>query len=271
MEKHKMTENLPAKTPVDRLKMAIANPTVQEQFRNALAEKSNRYANKLFVAEGSKSVLDLLATNCDLIQIFASADWLKIQEAKLPNSTIITCVSEKEMSQLSLLKSPREVIALFAIPNPRFEPTQMNCLVLALDTIQDPGNLGTLIRLADWYGVKHLLCSADTVDAYNPKVVQATMGSLGRVQIHYGDLSVFFKSLQFPVIAANMHGKAARQFAYPTNMVLLLGNEGAGISPYLEPFIQQSISIEKLGSAESLNVAMAGAILLDRYFGQVLG
>lgn len=236
----------------------------------SLSEKSNRYANKLFVAEGSKSVIDLLAANCQLIQIFAYPQWLKDNESRVPKSTEIFSVSPKEMSQLSQLKSPREVIALFQIPFVRFEPSSMKGLVLALDTIQDPGNLGTIIRLADWYGVKHILCSAETVDAFNPKVVQATMGSLGRVQLHYGDLSVYFEKLHFPVVAAEMSGQAARTFQFLPNMILLLGNEGAGVSDSLRPHIQHSISIEKMGSAESLNVAMAGAILLDRYFGQVI-
>lgn len=235
----------------------------------SLSDKSNRYANKLFVAEGSKSVLDLIAANCKLIQVFALAEWIKENETKLPNFATIICLSEKELTQLSALKSTREVIALFQIPLFRFEPSQVNGLVLALDTVQDPGNLGTIIRLADWYGIKNILCSNQTVDAYNPKVVQATMGSLGRVQLHYGELSVFFQSLHFPVIAAEMNGIPARKFNFEKNLVLLLGNEGTGVSNELRSFIRQSISIEKIGSAESLNVAMAGAILLDRYFGQV--
>jgi TrmH family RNA methyltransferase len=236
----------------------------------SLSEKSNRYANKLFVAEGSKSVLDLIDANCELVQVFAYDEWLSGNKAKLSKFVTITCLSEKEMAQLSALKSPREVVALFKIPIAGFNPSQLSGLILALDTVQDPGNLGTIIRLADWYGIKHILCSVDTVDAFNPKVVQATMGSLGRVQLMYGDLSVFFKSLTFPVVAAEMNGSAARKFNFEKNMVLLLGNEGVGVSQALRPFINHSISIEKLGSAESLNVAMAGAILIDRYFGQVI-
>lgn len=236
----------------------------------SLSEKSNRFANKLFVAEGSKSVLDLLAANCQLTQIFALESWLKDSSAKVPISAGITLVTPKEMSQLSSLKSAREVVALFKIPNHRFEPTQIKGLVLALDTVQDPGNLGTLIRLADWYGIKHIFCSPETVDAYNAKVVQATMGSLGRVNLYYGELSVFFRALQFPVVAAEMNGSPARKFNFEANTILLMGNEGSGVHPNLQAHIHQSISIEKLGSAESLNVAMAGAILIDRYFGQVL-
>lgn len=234
----------------------------------SLSEKSNRIANKLFVAEGSKSVLDLMAANLLPTQLFALENWLIDNSTNIPKTTLINPISSKEMSQLSSLKSPREVIALFSIPSYRFEPNSLKGLVLALDTVQDPGNLGTLIRLADWYGVQHILCSENTVDAYNSKVVQATMGSLGRVKLHYGDLSVFFAQSNLPILAAEMDGEPARKSKFPTSMILLLGNEGSGISASLKPYIHKSISIERIGSAESLNVAMAGAILMDRYFGQ---
>lgn len=234
----------------------------------SLSEKSNRIANKLFVAEGSKSVLDLLEAKVVATHIFALDNWLIDNNANIPKSAVISSISPKEMSQLSGLKSPREVLALFSIPLVRFEPNAFSGLILALDTIQDPGNLGTIIRLADWYGIKHILCSENTVDAFNSKVVQATMGSLGRVQLHYGDLSVFFSQISLPVLAAEMNGMEARKVTFSKDMILLLGNEGSGVSPHLKPHIHQSISIERIGSAESLNVAMASAILIDRYFGQ---
>ncbi|MCG9880931.1 MAG: RNA methyltransferase [Bacteroidia bacterium] len=234
----------------------------------SLSEKSNRIANKLFVAEGSKSVLDLLEAKVVVTHIFALDNWLIDNNANIPKSAVISSISPKEMSQLSGLKSPREVLALFSIPLIRFEPNAFSGLILALDTIQDPGNLGTIIRLADWYGIKHILCSENTVDAFNSKVVQATMGSLGRVQLHYGDLSVFFSQISLPVLAAEMNGIEARKVTFSKDMILLLGNEGSGVSPHLKPHIHQSISIERIGSAESLNVAMASAILIDRYFGQ---
>jgi TrmH family RNA methyltransferase len=122
--------------------------------------------------------------------------------------------------------------------------------------------------LADWYGIKKILCTAETVDCYNPKVVQSTMGSLGRVEVYYGDLADWFRQMKLPIIAASMEGKPARKYSFPESMILLLGNEGAGISESLGNLVSETVSIERIGLAESLNAAMAGAILVDRYFGQ---
>ncbi len=238
------------------------------KFVKSLEDKSIRHANKLFVAEGSKSVVDLLTSKMNVKEIFALDSWLQTHGKSLSKEVLVHQISHKEMSQLSLLKSPREVIALFHIPIIRFEPNHANGLFLALDTIQDPGNLGTLIRLADWYGIKKILCTADTVDCYNPKVVQSTMGSLGRVEVYYGDLADWFKQMNLPIIAASMEGKPARKYSFPESMILLLGNEGAGISESLGNLVSETVSIERIGLAESLNAAIAGAILVDRYFGQ---
>ncbi len=234
----------------------------------SLGEKNLRHANKLFVAEGSKSVTDLLASPVKVSKIFALQAWVNQQAPALLRMAEVEIVSAKELEQMSSLKSTREVIGLFHLPEIQFQVQEIKGLVLALDTIQDPGNLGTLIRLADWYGIEHILCSNQTVDCYNAKVIQSTMGSIGRVKLHYGDLAVFMQELNIPVFAASMEGTPSRNFNFPENMILLLGNEGAGISEALRARVTQTISIEKRGQAESLNVAMAGAILMDRYFGR---
>jgi TrmH family RNA methyltransferase len=238
------------------------------KFVKSLEDKSIRNANKLFVAEGSKSVLDLLLSNLRAQEIFALDSWLQTHASLISSDVEVHVTSPKEMSQLSQLKSPREVIGVFQIPIGRFEPNLATGLFLALDTIQDPGNLGTIIRLADWYGIKKILCTPETVDCYNPKVVQSTMGSLGRVEVHYGDLAVWFRQMKMPIIAASMEGKPARKFSFPESMILLLGNEGSGISASLANLVSETVSIERMGAAESLNAAIAGAILVDRYFGQ---
>lgn len=238
------------------------------KFVKSLEDKSIRNANKLFVAEGSKSVLDLLSSKMRAQEIFALDSWLQTHANSLSSDVEVHAISPKEMSQLSQLKSPREVIGVFQIPILRFEPTLATGLFLALDTIQDPGNLGTLIRLADWYGIKKILCTPETVDCYNPKVVQSTMGSLGRVEVHYGDLADWFRQMRIPIIAASMEGKPARKYSFPESMILLLGNEGSGISASLGNLVTETVAIERLGAAESLNAAVAGAILVDRYFGQ---
>ncbi|OYU94782.1 MAG: RNA methyltransferase [Bacteroidetes bacterium B1(2017)] len=234
----------------------------------SLGDKNVRNTNSLFVAEGNKSVVDLIISKIKPQQIYALASWLNQQTPDFLSQLPFVEISQKELEQMSSLQSTREVIGVFHMPKPVFNPSELNGLILALDTIQDPGNLGTLIRLADWYGVKHILCSPQTVDCYNSKVIQSTMGSIGRVSIHYGDLADWFKTINLPIIAASMEGQASRIFDFPQDMILLLGNEGSGINPQLRAMVNKTIRIEKRGLAESLNVAVAGAILVDRYFGQ---
>ncbi len=234
----------------------------------SLGDKDFRYTKKLFVAEGSKSVADLLASKLKVTQIYALQSWISQQKPNAIKDLPIISISNKELEQMSSLKSTREVIAVFSFPEFRFEPKTLTGLVLALDNIQDPGNLGTLIRLADWYGVKQILCSNNTVDCFNNKVVQSTMGSIGRVNIVYGDLADWFVQSNLPIIAGSMEGKPARKFNFPKDLILLIGNEGSGISPDLKALLSDTISIERRGEAESLNAAVAASILVDRYFSQ---
>lgn len=237
------------------------------KFVKSLGDKSERYASRLFVAEGSKSVLDLLASGLHPEVLYAEEDWIIHHEEKI-GSVRTEVAGAKSLEQMSSLKSTREVIALFQMPEKRYHPKHLSGLVLALDGLQDPGNLGTLIRLADWYGIAHMICSEDTVDCYNAKVVQATMGSLGRVSVHYLTMEHFIRDSELPVLGADMHGKDARAFSFPKDCVLLLGKEGSGIRPSLKKMLTHTLRIEKRGHAESLNAAVAGAILTDRYFGQ---
>ncbi|MCF8425312.1 MAG: RNA methyltransferase [Bacteroidia bacterium] len=240
------------------------------KFVKSLADKNIRYANKLFVAEGSKSITDLLSSSLEVKTIFAIEAWFKQQPKELLQKAQCISITQKELEQMSSLRSTREVIALFSIPQFRFEPNADSGLILALDTLQDPGNLGTIIRLADWYGIQQIWCTEQTVDCFNTKVIQSTMGSMGRVQVHYGNLPDWFKQTKLPVIAADMDGKSAKEFQFPKNMILLIGNEGSGISAELQKFVSATIKIDRRGKAESLNAAVASAILVDRYFGQVL-
>jgi TrmH family RNA methyltransferase len=241
------------------------------KFVKSLGEKNVRYANKLFVAEGNKTVSDLISSNLQVNHIYALDNLFDQAGSNIYRNLPHTLVNQKEMDAMSQLQSSREVIGLFEMPEPSFNLNDLNGLVLALDTIQDPGNLGTIIRLADWYGITTILASVQTVDCFNNKVVQSTMGSIGRVNVLYGDLSVWFSKTELPILAADMHGIPATQFSFPENMILLIGNEGAGINPLLKPFITNFVAIERRGAAESLNAALASAILVDRYFGQVGG
>lgn len=239
------------------------------KFIKSLSERSFRDANKLFVVEGNKSVLDILASELKVKRIFCLAAWLDTQNLATLSNIELSIVSQKELEQLTSLKSTREVLAVCEMPNLRFNPKQLKGLSLAVDTLQDPGNLGTLIRLADWYGIETILCTANTVDCYNTKTIQATMGSIGKVNVFYGDLLDWLQASGLPIIAADMHGTPARKFKFPTDCILVIGNEGQGISKELEGIIHEAITIEKRGSAESLNAAVAATILIDRYFGQV--
>ena len=238
------------------------------KFVKSLGERSFRYANKLFVAEGNKSVQDILTSGIKVSRIFCLESWFNHNYLNLPKSIEITFIHQKDLDQLTTLKSTREVLAIGEMQTLWFNPKTLEGLALAVDTLQDPGNLGTIIRLADWYGIKTILCSEPTVDCYNTKTIQATMGSIGRVNIFYGDLAKWFSEAALPVIAAEMDGIAAREFTFPKNCILLIGNEGQGISKELKDYIHHSITIEKRGNAESLNAAMAATILVDRYFGQ---
>ncbi len=239
------------------------------KFIKSLSERSFRDANKLFVVEGNKSVLDILASELKVRRIFCLSSWVNKQNPSTLIDIELSIVSQKELEQLTSLKSTREVIAVCEMPVLRFNPKQLKGLSLAVDTLQDPGNLGTLIRLADWYGIETILCSANTVDCYNTKTIQATMGSIGKVKVFYGDLRDWLQASGLPVIAAVMNGTPARKFTFPSDCILVIGNEGQGISEELEGIMHQSITIERRGTAESLNAAVAATILIDRYFGQV--
>ncbi len=234
-------------------------------FLKSLKDKSSRYANKLFVAEGNKLVFELLQSKIKVERVLATENWFKTNGKLLGKNIKISLVSQKELDQISNLQSTREVFALCKIPEPVLKLTVLKQLTLVLDNIQDPGNLGTIIRVADWYGVKNILCSGDTADCYNPKVIQATMGSISRVHLFYGDLSKWIPQINLPVLAASMDGVSVHQYSFPKDCLLIIGNEGSGISDYLYKMVTQTVGIPKMGLAESLNAAVAASILMDRF------
>jgi len=227
----------------------------------SLKDKKNRERFQLFVAEGKKLSSDLITAGMEIAQVFCKEEIIaEAPFSELP-STKIQLVSDKEMEQLSGLQSAREIISLVKIPQYDL-PEQLNAkLSFALDTIQDPGNLGTIIRLADWYGIQHIFCSEQTADCFNSKVIQASMGSIGRVKLHYGNLVHFFEKYQLPVIAADLNGTNLNDFKLKKPSILLIGNEGSGIHPMLNQYIQQRLFIPRVGQAESLNAAMACGII----------
>lgn len=233
------------------------------KFIKSLQNKKKRHEEQLFVVEGEKLVIEALkwAPN-QIIQIFHTPEF------ELPiNETNIEFMEVKadSLSEISTLTTPNKALALLSFPK---NSKLNNSLHFVIDGVQDPGNLGTIIRLADWFGMKQLVCSNETVDCYNPKVLQATMGSIFRVDVHYTNLETYLSSSNQPTYGALMEGENIFGTNINENGIIILGNEGNGISESLKKYIHHPITIPKFGNAESLNVAMAGSIILSSFFQQ---
>ncbi len=231
----------------------------QIKLITSLKQKKYRQQEGLFVAEGLKTIKELLSSSLKLYHVFTTASFEMddIEE---------TIISEKELKKISFLTTPNTALAVFRIP----DATQIktNHLIVALDDVRDPGNLGTIIRLCDWFGVVDLVCSTATVDCYNPKVVQATMGSITRVNVSYLNLENFLAESNTEVYGAFMDGENVYKSELPSKGVLVLGNEANGISAAIEALVTKRISIPRFGqlqATESLNVATATAILLSEF------
>ncbi len=239
------------------------------KYIRSLELKKNRNKEGVFVAEGHKVVDDLLALQPALL-IVATAEWLKGKQ--LGAETEVIEVTDEELKKVSFLQHPQQVLAVFrqdqatAIDSFGFSGIDTTELSLALDGVQDPGNLGTIIRIADWFGITHIYCSQDTADVYNPKVVQATMGSIARVKVEYGNLLGLVESLpaDVPVYGTLLDGENIYQQPLENRGLIVMGNEGKGISPALAQKVNRRLLIpnfpEGRPTADSLNVAIATAI-----------
>jgi RNA methyltransferase, TrmH family len=235
----------------------------QLKYIQSLGQKKYRDEAAVFVAEGPKLVKELIQSkNVELTQIFALNAWIEENE-DLFRLINVTPVSETELERISQLKTPNKVLAIVK----KFEanePTIKERISLVLDSIQDPGNLGTIIRIADWFGISQIICSSDCADIYNSKVVQATMGSIARVNVFYTDLSVWLTQLQgVRIYAAMLEGKDVTKMNAIREGLIVIGNESMGIDKGLLPFANEKISIPRKGSAESLNAAVATGIILS--------
>ena len=225
----------------------------------SLSKKKYRQKHKLFVVEGLKAVNEFLNSSFDLEILFSTESNFSYLENFIE-------ISEHELKKISTLKTPNKVLALFKIP----EEQETCCLglTIALDTINDPGNLGAIIRLCDWFGIEQLVCSRETVDCYNSKVIQSSMGSLTRIVISYLDLEEFIKSVSVPIFLADMKGENIYNMKLPSSAILVMGNEANGVSDSLRTIVDTKISIPRFGNyqqTESLNVATATAILLSEF------
>lgn len=246
--------------------MAISKNQIK--YIHSLQLKKNRNADNVFLAEGPKLVGELLGhLPCRLL--VATAEWLSTHPA--PPTDDMAIVSEEELARASLQKTPQQVLAVFQQPHNEWDASCLSrSLCLALDGVQDPGNLGTIIRLADWFGIEHIFCSMDTADAYNPKVVQATMGSILRVNLHYTSIPDLIRRLDgAPIYGTFLEGDNIYSSPLSSNGLIIMGNEGNGISREVENLVTHKLHIPSFPAnrptSESLNVAVATAIVCAEF------
>jgi TrmH family RNA methyltransferase len=228
----------------------------------SLDKKKFRQKYNLFVVEGNKNIRELQFSAYKIKEIFS----IQPQELDFLEAEKIL-INEMELRKISFLQNPKDSLAICEIKESNLIE---NCKIqLVLDGIQDPGNMGTIIRLADWFGIEQIICSQDTVDFYNPKVIQATMGSFTRTNIVYTDLEEFLKNTENTNLGTDMDGADIYNFEFPEKMNIILGNEGNGIRETTEKLLHHKITIPRFGkkqSTESLNVSMAAGIILGEIF-----
>ena len=233
----------------------------QIKLITSLQQKKQRFVNQLFFAEGIKVIQELVESNFELVHLYTTQnDFKEVSQDKK------TLISENELKKISALATQNSCLGVFRIQADK--KIIESGLILALDSIRDPGNLGTILRLCDWFGIDQIVCSKDAVDIYNPKVVQATMGSIARVNVNYIDLENFIGQTQLPVFGTFMQGSTIYKTDLPQEGIIVMGNEANGISPELEKLIKNRLTIPRFGSlqkTESLNVATATAIVLSEF------
>lgn len=232
----------------------------QIKLIGSLTQKKQRIKHQRFVVEGVKGILEFLNSEFQLDSLFGVSNSFDVPDQKF------TSVSETELKKISGLKTPNQALAIFQMP--KAQKINESGLIVALDDVRDPGNLGTIIRLCDWYGVTELVCSLNTVDCFNQKVVQATMGSLIRVNINYVDLETFLNTTSLQTFGTFMDGENVYTQQLPKSGVLVMGNEANGISDAISAIVKNRLSIPRFGplqATESLNVAMATSILLSEF------
>ena len=235
----------------------------QVKLIQKLHQKKYRNELNLFIVEGKKSINEFLQAGYTPQLLIATEAFT----TSVPQH-LITPVSKDELRKVSTLQNPDEGLAVFE--QPKHKGILQEGVIVALDNVQDPGNLGTIIRLCDWFGVETLLCNTQTVDCYNPKVVQASMGSLTRVAVHYLDLAAFLTTTALPVYTMDLEGENLYTATFPKDCILILGNEANGISSEVRALSNEVITIPRFSKhqrTESLNVAMAGAIILSEVMG----
>jgi TrmH family RNA methyltransferase len=227
----------------------------------SLQHKKERREHGLFLVEGYKSVIEFINSPYQIEAIYHTASF-DPKVLKLSQKINLCEISVTDIEKISSLKTPQQIAALIKIPVwPMLNNAKLKQkFSLVLDGLQDPGNMGTIIRTADWFGIEHIICSEDTVDVYNPKVVQASMGSLARINVYYADIATILPQLKLPVFGAMLSGENIYDTKFGAEGLIVMGNEGNGLRPEIEKLINTAVTIPRKGKAESLNVAIAAAL-----------
>ncbi len=235
----------------------------QIKLVKSLRLKKNRIQSGFFIAEGEKIVDELIESDLNTVNIFSVSE-------KYKNLENYVSINSAKLKQISNLKSPNNVLGVFKIPtNPEID---FNSNIVALEAINDPGNLGTIIRLCDWFGIKDIICSNNSVDCYNPKVIQSSMGSIGRVRISYMDFEDLLANTNYSSVAADLTGVKLNNYSFSKNQIIFFGSESNGFSEKLSSGLKNKITIERFNNnVESLNLASSVAIVLSELNNQITG
>lgn len=235
------------------------------KYIQSFCHKKQRDEEMAFIAEGPKLAAELMKSDFEILHVYAVADWLESNQSV---ATPVTEITPNELERISQLQTPNKIAVIARQKTPAAEPITKSAITLVLDGIQDPGNMGTIIRIADWFGVKQMVLSSDCVDVYNPKVVQATMGSIGRVACWYKHLPHWMGSVNVPVYGALLKGESIFNISNIKEGILVIGNESKGIRSEVSEYITRAVTIPRLGEAESLNAAVATGIILSHLIKQ---
>ncbi len=235
----------------------------EQKFVRSLGEKKYRQEEQCFIAEGEKICAEILRQSKYPIKlIIGTQDWFEEHAGQLGHyDELFRSVSHVDLGKISQLNTPNEVLIVLEMPGSNAKVQETEGLILALDGIRDPGNMGTLIRIADWFGIKHIICSSDCADSFNPKAIQASMGSFLRVNTVLCDLEAWLKNTKRPTIGAVLHGEIMYEYTWPSNGVLVIGSESHGIRPEIQQQLDHLLTIPRHGEAESLNAAVATGII----------
>jgi len=238
----------------------------QAKLVKSLSDKKNRIETGLFLVEGAKSVTELLESDFEIDLILTTLEFFDTCGEKIRDrSNTYEIVKADEIEKVGTLETNDSALAVVKQKANILSETKDTKITLVLDEVKDPGNLGTIIRIADWYGIKSIVASKNTVDFYNPKVITATKGSFARVHIFYTDLKEFLENIKLPVLGALLDGENVHETKFPLGGMLVMGNESNGISKEIKRSITKKITIPSYGKAESLNVAIATAVILDNW------